>query len=336
MKILENQSLASFNTFGLAARCDYYVRVGSEGELAAVLGDGFWQSKAQLVLGGGSNILLQGDFAGLVLHVDLRGREVVEETENEVLLALGAGEIWHESVMYAVEQGWGGIENLSLIPGRVGAAPMQNIGAYGVELEQVFAWLEAMEVKTGKIRRFSHAECGFGYRESVFKRELKGRFVITKVGLRLQKHPVLNTSYGAISQELALLDKSPENYSIRDVSEAVIRIHKQLPDPAKIGNAGSFFKNPVIAGAQFEALKQRYPGMPAYPAGPGQTKLAAGWLIDRAGWKGVRKGRFRGAQKTRPWCWSVQWCPRSQYSGPFVTRFRPIFWKNLGWSWNGK
>ena len=285
MKVVENKSLRELNTFGLEVKAKLFAEVVSVEELKGILKEPWFSEVPLFVLGGGSNILFTRDFPGLVLSNCILGKEVIEENEAELILKVGAGENWHELVMYCVERGWGGIENLSLIPGKMGAAPIQNIGAYGVELKDFFVSLEAVELATGEVRVFTAEDCRFGYRDSVFKRELKGKFLITSVSLRLSKKPELNTTYGAIGKELAKLGKS--QYNIRDVSNVVIKIRRsKLPDPAEIGNAGSFFKNPEIPTEQFEKLKETWPDMVGYPVREGVTKVPAGWLIDRAGWKG--------------------------------------------------
>ncbi len=236
------------------------------------------------VLGGGSNVLLTGNLSGLVLHMGISGIKEVGRDGSAVLVEVGAGVVWHDFVMATLERGWFGLENLSLIPGSVGAGPMQNIGAYGVELEERFHSLQAVEVATGDLHTFHHADCAFGYRESVFKRALKGRFVIVGVTFRLETEPALRLGYGAIRSELdaaGIQEPTPQS-----VSDAVIRIRRsKLPDPAVLGNAGSFFKNPVVSQDLQAALLERHPEMPHYPA-QGGVKLAAGWLIEQAGWKG--------------------------------------------------
>ena len=245
----------------------------------------------KLVLGGGSNVLLCHDFDGLVVRVDIQGVSVLREDENHIYLNAGAGVNWHELVLFCVRNGYAGMENLSLIPGTVGAAPMQNIGAYGVELEQVFDSLTAVHIRTGEKRLFTHADCQFGYRESVFKRDLKGQYIITGVTFRLNKTPTFHTRYGAIQETLAEMGISDERLSIKAISDAVIRIRRsKLPDPAQIGNAGSFFKNPEISKEKFDDLKDKYPALPGYPAGDDTVKIPAGWLIEQAGWKGYRTG----------------------------------------------
>jgi UDP-N-acetylmuramate dehydrogenase len=241
-----------------------------------------------LILGGGSNILLTGDFGGLVIKVELKGIQLVDEDENHIWVKVGAGEVWHEWVMYAIGQNWAGLENLSLIPGTVGASPMQNIGAYGVEIREVFENLEALDRKTLEMRTFSSEDCGFGYRESVFKHTLKDQFVICSVTFKLKKAPEFKVDYGAIQE--VLKENGVSVLSLQAVSEAVISIRKsKLPDPAEIGNAGSFFKNPTIGYEQFAQLKTEFPTLPGYPNEDG-VKVPAGWLIEQAGWKGKRIG----------------------------------------------
>jgi UDP-N-acetylmuramate dehydrogenase len=242
-----------------------------------------------LVLGGGSNVLLTTDFKGTVLKNEIKGIECIHENEELIYVKVGGGEVWHDLVMYCVERGWGGIENLALIPGSVGAAPMQNIGAYGVEIQQVFHEADAISLTDGSLHHFNKEQCKFGYRESIFKHELKGNMVITHVTFVLSKNPRLNTGYGAIKEELSKLGIELPN--IRDIAEAVIRIRmSKLPDPNVLGNAGSFFKNPEIDLKDFELLQTNYPDIVGYPLPDFKVKLAAGWLIEKAGWKGVRYG----------------------------------------------
>lgn len=286
--IQENFNLSDYNTMGIAAKARYFASIKSIGELKNLLTDVRFSKIPKFIISGGSNVLFVSDYDGLVIHIDIQGITVKHEDENQIILKAGAGENWHKLVQYCVEKGWGGIENLSLIPGSVGAAPIQNIGAYGVELEEVFDSLEAVELKTGAIRSFSKDECRFGYRDSVFKNELKGRFVIVSVNLKLQKSPKLNTSYRALSQKLE--EEGISDPSIKDISQAVIEIRQsKLPDPAEIGNTGSFFKNPVITKDQFQDLQSAYPEIPSYPDGD-KVKVPAAWLIDQCGWKGKRFG----------------------------------------------
>ena len=238
-----------------------------------------------LILGGGSNLLFTKDFEGLVLHNAIKGMEVLNKNSTHSYIEAGAGEIWHELVLYAIDQNLGGLENLSLIPGTVGASPMQNIGAYGVEIKDVFHSLKALNIETLDERIFYHEDCEFGYRESVFKKALKGQYVILAVTFKLSKQPTVNISYGAIEETLKTMNIEQPN--IKDVSDAVCAIRRsKLPDPAKIGNAGSFFKNPEITVSHFEILKTAYPLLPSYPTSLGYIKVPAGWLIEQCGWKG--------------------------------------------------
>lgn len=286
--IQENFNLSDYNTMGIAAKARYFASVKSIEELKNLLGDTRFSKTPKFIISGGSNVLFVSDYDGLVVHVDIKGITIEHEDKEEIVLKVGAGENWHQLVLHCVEKGWGGIENLSLIPGSVGAAPIQNIGAYGVELEEVFDSLEAIEMATGAIRSFSKDECRFGYRDSVFKNELKGRFVIVSVKLKLQKSPKVNTSYRALSQKLE--EEGISAPSIKDISQAVIEIRQsKLPDPAEIGNTGSFFKNPVITKDQFQDLQSSYPEIPSYPDGD-KVKVPAAWLIDQCGWKGKRFG----------------------------------------------
>ncbi len=289
--ISENISLKPFNTFGIDVNARYFAAFSSIEALKAILHES--RNVPLLVLGGGSNLLLTQDFDGLVLKNEISGMTVVFEDENEVVIRCGAGEIWHEFVLYCISKGYSGVENLSLIPGSVGASPMQNIGAYGVEIKDVFEKLEAFEIATGEIHEYSNAECQFGYRESIFKRAAKGKYIITEVYFRLSKNAQLNTTYGAIEAELQ--SQGIDNPTIKDVSNAVIAIRSsKLPNPKEIGNAGSFFKNPVVEETIYNRIRQEYPNAPAYPAEPGRVKMPAGWLIETAGWKGKTIGSLYG------------------------------------------
>jgi UDP-N-acetylmuramate dehydrogenase len=287
-KIIENASLKPFNTFGIDAKARWLAEFATKEELGELLE---WEGGRQrLVLGGGSNVLFTQDVDGLVLRNEIRGIELVDEDEDYVYVRAGAGEVWHGFVEYCLGRDWAGVENLSLIPGSVGAAPMQNIGAYGVEIKEVFYELEAWHIEERKTYTFTLNDCEFGYRESVFKRRFRGQFVILSVTFRLARKPVFHTSYGAIQQELERMGvREP---GIRAVSDAVVAIRRsKLPDPAVIGNAGSFFKNPTIPDEQFEGLQAQYPEMVGYHnMGTDTTKLAAGWLIEQCGWKGYRRG----------------------------------------------
>lgn len=277
--------LRPYNTLNISAKARYFASVKSESELKNILRHPKTEGLKILVLGGGSNVLFADDFDGLILHIEIKGREVIKETEDKVWLKIGAGENWHQTVRYCVEKGWGGIENLSLIPGTVGAAPIQNIGAYGVELEEVFAWLEAMDIEGREIRKYEKEHCEFGYRHSIFKGELKGVVIVTNVVLKLSKNPQLNTSYGAIQSELE--KRNITQPTIRDISDIVIDIRKsKLPNPDLLGNAGSFFKNPIVKGKVYDRIKEEYPEAPGYDMGNDKMKVPAGWLIEEAGWKG--------------------------------------------------
>jgi len=290
MQLLRNADLKPYNTFGIAAKAELLARLGSVADLRSLLTVPELAGRPRLVLGGGSNLLFTHDFQGVVLLNEIPGIDVINEDERTVLVKAGAGVVWHDLVLHCVQRGLGGIENLSLIPGKVGAAPMQNIGAYGVEIKDTFHSLEALRISDGEVITFDKAACNFGYRESFFKREGRDRFVILNVTFQLNKAPhALNTSYGNITDELERMGITQP--TIMDVSNAVIAIRRsKLPDPTVLGNAGSFFKNPVVPKALAEKIKASYPDAVAYPAGDGLMKLAAGWLIEKAGWKGHRAG----------------------------------------------
>lgn len=281
--VAHNVDLKPFNTFGISSQADHFSRFSSVEELRRLLEQ--FRGQELLILGGGSNILFTKNFRGVALRNEIKGFEIINNSADHVLVRSGAGEVWHEFVMKCIEHGFAGLENLSLIPGSVGASPMQNIGAYGVEIKDVFHSLEALHIETSEIHTFDKEACEFGYRESVFKRKLKGQYVIVSVSFNLSKHPVPNTSYGAIESELKKMGVTVP--TIRDVSNAVIAIRtSKLPDPKLIGNAGSFFKNPVVDQSIVDKILDNYPDAPNYPAEPGKRKLAAGWLIEKAGWKG--------------------------------------------------
>lgn len=293
MKVEENISLQQLNTFGIRASTKYFARFNTVNELEELLDYGkSLTNKFRLptmILGGGSNILFTKNFDGLVLKNEIKGIELVGEDEDHIYIKAGAGEDWHQFVLYCIQHGFAGIENLSLIPGKVGASPMQNIGAYGVEIKDVFHSLEAIQIKEKKHYTFHLEDCAFGYRESVFKKQFRNEFIITSVTFRLNKKPVFNISYGAIKQELEKMKIN--DLSIKAISDAVINIRSsKLPDPSIIGNAGSFFKNPEVEKDHFEKLQTGFPGISGYPVANGNIKLAAGWLIEKAGWKGFRKG----------------------------------------------
>lgn len=281
--ILKNVPLKEYNTFGIQAIAKRFARFSSKVELDGILAER--NNDSLLVLGGGSNLLFTKDVDGLVIRNEIKGFEIIEENNEYVIVKSGAGEVWHEFVLNCIGHDYGGVENLSLIPGSVGASPMQNIGAYGIEIKDVFHSLEAYEINTGKIKSFNHSECKFGYRESVFKRELKDQFIILSVSFKLTKNHQINSSYGAINVELE--QKGILKPTIKDISNAVIAIRSsKLPNPKEIGNAGSFFKNPVVSLDVLNAIQKNYANVPNYPAGEGEVKLAAGWLIEQAGWKG--------------------------------------------------
>ncbi len=290
MKIKQNQSLKKYTTFGIDVRAHYFVEINDLKALNSLFADSKYKSLSKLILGGGSNVLFTKDFEGIVIQLNLKGIFKENEDENFVYIKALAGENWHNFVQWSLNQDYGGLENLSLIPGNVGTAPMQNIGAYGVEIKDVFHELEAYEISTGKIHVFSLEECKFGYRESIFKTILKGQYVIVSVTFKLTKHNhIIKTSYGAIQEELE--KKNIQNPNIQDVSKAVIAIRKRkLPDPKKIGNSGSFFKNPIISKKHHEKLQKQFPDLIAYPIDDDYVKIAAGWLIEKAGWKGKRFG----------------------------------------------
>lgn len=286
MKVLEHISLKPFNTFGIDARARLFVAIDTIDELrqAITTYPGF------LILGGGSNILLTGDVERPIFHLNLKGKEIVSETDQYVYVKAQAGENWHQFVMWCLEHNFGGLENLSLIPGNVGTSPMQNIGAYGVEIKDVLYELQAMDIASGSIKTFTNAECRFGYRNSIFKNEVKGQYIITAVTFRLtKKEHQLNTSYGAIKSELE--KKGISRPTIKEVSDAVITIRQsKLPDPGELGNSGSFFKNPVIGKELFLSIRKSYPDMPFYIVSDNEIKVPAGWLVEQCGFKGRRFG----------------------------------------------
>ena len=287
MLVSENVLLRPYNTFGINAQARYFSPFADLEQLQTLLQDTRWQSSLRMILGGGSNILFTKNFEGLVLKNELKGISVLREDDDYIYVKAGAGENWHRFVMHCIDHNYAGLENLSLIPGNVGASPMQNIGAYGVEIKDYFYELEAWHLKDNALVTFNNADCAFGYRESVFKRKYKDQFVILSVTYRLLKQPHFNTSYGAIEQELQRMGVN--DLSIQAISQAVINIRSsKLPDPAVIGNAGSFFKNPTIEVAQYASLKTAHPDIVAYPVDNGHYKLAAGWLIEQCGWKGYR------------------------------------------------
>ncbi len=288
MKIQQNKSLKTYNTFGIAATAKFFCEINSLTDLEQALQ--LDQYPEKFILSGGSNILITKDIEALVLHINLKGKKVLETYENKVLVKIMAGENWHQMVLWTLEHGFGGLENLSLIPGNTGTSPIQNIGAYGVELKDTFESCEAMEISTQHIKRFTKSDCKFGYRDSFFKNEGKGKYIITSVNFSLsKKNHRLNTSYGAIEAELE--KQHIENPMIQDVSNAVIKIRQsKLPDPAKLGNSGSFFKNPVVSKLEFDTFTKDHPNAPFYKASENTYKIPAGWLIEQCGFKGKRYG----------------------------------------------
>jgi UDP-N-acetylmuramate dehydrogenase len=289
MQVVPHQPLASFNTFGIAATARWFAEIRSPDDYRSLLGEPRWASTPRVILGGGSNVLFRGDFDGLVVKNSLPGIAIVREDDAHVWVRAAAGEVWHDLVMFCVGRELAGLENLSLIPGQVGAAPMQNIGAYGVEMRETCETVEAVAAASGEDVTFTNAECEFGYRDSIFKQRYKDEFVITAVTFRLNKTPKFYVVYGDIQKTLQ--EMAVQDLSLRAVSDAVIRIRtSKLPDPKVLGNAGSFFKNPVLQAAQFAALHARHPQMPHYPQRDGTEKVPAGWLIEQCGWKGKQAG----------------------------------------------
>jgi UDP-N-acetylmuramate dehydrogenase len=288
MHVQENISLRNYNTFGIDAKASYFCEINSVEDLAKALRLDRYPDK--FVLSGGSNILIHKDIDALVLHINIKGITVVSEEKNHVLLNVKAGENWHQMVLWTLEHNYGGLENMSLIPGNTGTAPIQNIGAYGVELKDTFVSCEAMEIETQQVRTFTKEECQFGYRDSYFKNAGKGKYIITSVTLRLTKsYHILNTSYGTI--ETRLKKDTSTHPTIKDVSNAVIAIRQsKLPDPSVLGNSGSFFKNPVVSKSEFEKFSKAHPEAPFYKVSEERYKIPAGWLIEQCGYKGKRFG----------------------------------------------
>lgn len=288
MNIQENISLKTYNTFGIDVVAKRFVEINHLYDLQQLIKT----EKDIFLISGGSNMLLTHDIDKLVVHINIKGISIDKENKNFVYLTVNAGENWHDFVLWCVDDNYGGLENLSLIPGNVGTCPIQNIGAYGVEVKDTITKVEAVEIETGKLTTFSNEDCKFGYRNSIFKNDVKGKYVLTAVSFRLTKNNHnLNTSYGAIESELA--SKNINNPSLKDISDAVIAIRQsKLPDPKEIGNSGSFFKNPVIQKNQFLKLKENYPNIPSYIISDDEVKVPAGWLIEKAGFKGKRFGNY--------------------------------------------
>ncbi len=287
-KIHTNFSLKNFNTFGIEAKARQFVAVASVAELTSVLKQ--HQDDKKFILGGGSNMLLTQDIDALVIHIDLKGKKVIQENEDYVWVECQAGENWHEFVLWTLAQNYGGLENMSLIPGNVGTTPVQNIGAYGAEIKDTMTSCEAIKIDTFETKTFSNADCHFGYRESIFKQDVKDQYIITSVVFQLTKrNHKINTAYGDIQSELA--KNGIENPTIQDVSAAVIAIRKsKLPDPKELGNSGSFFKNPILLKSDFEKIHVQFPNMKYYDVSETEVKVPAGWLIEQAGFKGKRFG----------------------------------------------
>lgn len=289
MSILSYYPSKDINTFGINISIYAFTRIKTKEQLVQVFEEELPYYSKHLILGGGSNILFCSDYDGLVIKNEITGIEIVKENEEHVWLKSYSGTIWHDLVMYCVENNYGGIENLSLIPGTVGAAPMQNIGAYGVELKDCFVELEAIDIKSREVYIFNKEACAFGYRESIFKKEEKGRYFIYSVTLKLAKHPTVNISYGDIQKILE--EKNIVSPGIKEVADAVIAIREsKLPNPKVLGNAGSFFKNPTVEKELAEKIQQEFPLMPVYPLADNYVKIPAAWLIEQCGWKGKRIG----------------------------------------------
>jgi UDP-N-acetylmuramate dehydrogenase len=288
MQISNNFSLKKYNTFGIEAKANQFVAVHTVAELKMILEQN--QNENKFILGGGSNMLLTKDIEALVIHIDLKGKKIVKEDEDFVWIECQAGENWHQFVLWNIEQNFGGLENMSLIPGNVGTTPVQNIGAYGTEIKDTFVSCEAMNILSQEMKTFTNTECHFGYRESIFKNEVKDQYIITSVIYKLTKrNHKINTSYGDIQAEL--VKNNITTLTLKDVSNAVIAIRKsKLPDPTELGNSGSFFKNPILLKTAFEKIHKRFPEMKFYDVSETEVKVPAGWLIEQTGLKGKRFG----------------------------------------------
>lgn len=289
LSIKQNTSLKLLNTFGIEAQAQYFAFVHTPQQLIELISNNKLRGLPKLILGDGSNVLFTKNYQGLVIKNAIKGISLLKEDDQYAWVEVGAGENWHDFVMYCVNKGYGGLENLSLIPGTVGAAPIQNIGAYGVELKDCFFQLEAVSLRDGSIHIFTHQQCQFGYRDSIFKNSHKQQFAITSVVFQLNKQPKFYTDYHSLKEALERL--SPSSLNIRMISDAVIHIRQsKLPDPKKIGNAGSFFKNPIISHAQFTELQKKYTHLPHFIQNDHSIKINAAWLIEQCGWKGKRIG----------------------------------------------
>ena len=288
MNIQKDYSLLPHNTFGMDVKASLFIEYASVEELKDILRQYSLQDGTWLHIGGGSNLLFTDDYPGIILHSAIKGFEVVSEDTDEVIVRAGAGEVWDDFVAYMVEQGWYGAENLSLIPGEVGASAVQNIGAYGMEAKDLIVNVETVEVDTGELRIFNNEECGYAYRESIFKHSLKGQYIVTHVSYRLSKRPSFHLDYGNVRAEL---EKRGCELTLPNVRQTIIDIREaKLPDPKVQGNAGSFFMNPIVPRAQFESLLAVYPQMPHYEVDAERVKVPAAWMIDQCGWKGKRLG----------------------------------------------
>lgn len=290
LKICSDVDLSSYNTLGVSAVASVFVEITSRDDLLVLADQDFFKNHQPFILGGGSNVLFLDDPSKAIIKMSVKGKDIVDENAQYVKAQIGAGENWHEFVSWAVDHNFGGVENLALIPGTVGAAPIQNIGAYGVELEQVFDSLELFDMQAGTFKTFYKKDCDFGYRDSIFKNELRGQVIVTNVTLRLSKlNHIIHDSYGSLQSYLQ--EKSIQNPEIKDVYEAVIDIRRsKLPDPKDIGNAGSFFKNPVVSKEIFEDLQSRFEDMPFYEVSENEIKIPAGWLIEKTAWRGKQIG----------------------------------------------
>lgn len=288
MEVRENYSLKNYNTFGIDVKCRYFVESDTESEFLEFVSSYELKPEEIMVLGEGSNFLFTDDFDGTVFYPTMKGMEIVEENDEHVWVKVGAGEVWDDFVAWAVEQGYGGVENLSLIPGHVGAAPVQNVGAYGMEAGDTIEQVEAIQIEKARKETISAADCRFAYRDSIFKGEWKNRYIVTYVVFRLTKVPEFRLNYGSVREELQKLGE----VSLKNIRRAIIQIRRaKLPDVKELPNAGSFFKNPVVSREQAGQLKERYPELPVYPVDEDRVKLAAGWLIEQCGWKGKDLGK---------------------------------------------
>jgi len=288
MKVLEHPSLRLFNTFGIDVQARYFVVLEQTSDIAEFMGETRFAGLPKLILGGGSNVLFRQDYPGVILHIEFKGIELLDDNGEDVIIRAAAGENWHDFVRTTIEWGYAGLENLSLIPGTVGAAPIQNIGAYGVELRDVFYSLEAVDLATGLAKTFNHTEARFGYRDSYFKSVEPAKRLVTSVTVRLPKQPRWHVEYRGLREKLSMDDKP---LSARRISAAVCQLRRaKLPDPMELGNSGSFFKNPLVSVIDYQLLKKQSPNLPGFEQPDGSYKLSAAWLIERCGWKGHREG----------------------------------------------